>query len=208
MSICPLWERRAHRASTGEFMKKATYCVVISAAIIGAVLTSTAASAAVSANASADPAATIVTFVVGSGELTITAPGTANLTTGSGLPGTSISGGLGTTMVTDDRALLAASWTVSVSSTDFTTGGDDATSAQTIPAADVTYTGGSFTPSGTISVSATPLTLTLSNDATSDVYGTAGVGDNSATWNPTLDVAIPGTAVGGTYTGTVTQSVL
>jgi hypothetical protein len=189
-------------------MKKATYCAVVSAAVIGAVLTSTAASAAVSANASADPAATIVTFVVGSGELTITAPGTATLTTGSGLPGTSISGGLGTTMVTDDRALLAASWTVSVSSTDFTTGGEDATSAQTIPADDVTYTGGAFTPGGTISVSATPLTLTLSNDATSDVYGTAGVGDNSATWNPTLDVAIPGTAVGGTYTGTVTQSVL
>lgn len=37
--------------------------------------------------------------------------------------------------------------------------------------------------------------------------GTAGVGENTATWNPTIAVAIPAAAVGGDYTGTLTQSV-
>jgi hypothetical protein len=188
-------------------MKKPMFCVLSVAAVIGAVLTSTAASAAVTANASApgDPA-TIVTFVVGTGALTLTAPSAATLATGSGLPGTTISGALGTTVVTDDRALLAASWTVSVSSSSFTTGG--ASTAETIPVADVTYTAGSFTTTGTITVTATPATLTLSNTATADVFGTAGVGNNTATWNPALAVAIPSAAVTGSYTGTLTQSVL
>jgi hypothetical protein len=50
--------------------------------------------------------------------------------------------------------------------------------------------------------------LTLANAAAQDIFGTAGVGDNSATWNPTLSVAVPPAAVTGTYTGTLTQSVL
>lgn len=29
-----------------------------------------------------------------------------------------------------------------------------------------------------------------------------GAGSNSATWNPTLDVAVPAAAVSGTYAGT------
>jgi hypothetical protein len=33
------------------------------------------------------------------------------------------------------------------------------------------------------------------------------VGNNTTTWNPTLIVTIPSTAVAGTYTGTVTHSV-
>jgi len=37
--------------------------------------------------------------------------------------------------------------------------------------------------------------------------GTALVGANTATWNPTLVVNIPAAAVAGTYTGTVTHSV-
>jgi len=189
-------------------MKKSIFCVLSVAAVIGAVLTSTAASAAEPPNAPAgggDPDTT-VTVVVGTGELTMTAPGAVTLATGTGQPGTTISGLLGSTVVTDNRASLAASWTVSVSSSDFTTGG--ATAAETIPAADITYTAGSFFTTGTITVTATPATLTLSNTGAPDVFGTAGVGDNSATWNPTIDVAIPSAAVTGTYTATLTQSVL
>lgn len=184
-------------------MKKSIFCVLSAAGVIGAGLTSTAASAAVNAPAGGDPDTT-VTFTVGSGALTMTAPATANL--GTGQPGTTIYGLLGTTVVTDDRALLTASWTVSVSSTDFTTGGD--TTAETIPATDATYTASTLSHTGTITVTATPPTLALSNTATPDVYGTAGIGDNSATWNPTIAVAVPAAAVAGTYTGTLTQSVL
>ncbi|MFJ9847707.1 hypothetical protein ACIRYZ_46300 [Kitasatospora sp. NPDC101155] len=36
---------------------------------------------------------------------------------------------------------------------------------------------------------------------------TGGTGNNSATWNPTLVVAIPASAVNGTHTGTVTHSI-
>jgi hypothetical protein len=32
-------------------------------------------------------------------------------------------------------------------------------------------------------------------------------GDNSATWNPTIDVHIPGGVASGVYTGTITHSV-
>jgi hypothetical protein len=192
-------------------MKKSIFCVLSVAAVMGAVLTSTAASAAVTATARAsslppgDPATT-VTFAVGTGLLTMTAPGSATLGTGSGQPGTTISGLLGSTVVTDNRASLAASWTVSVSSSNFTTGG--ATPAETIPVADASYTAGSFFTTGTITVTATPAVLTLANAAAQDIFGTAGVGDNSATWNPTLSVAVPPAAVTGTYTGTLTQSVL
>ena len=38
--------------------------------------------------------------------------------------------------------------------------------------------------------------------------GTLGSGDNSATWDPAISVAVPATAVGGGYSGTLTQSVL
>jgi hypothetical protein len=188
-------------------MKKSIFCVLSAAAVIGAVLTSTAASAAMTATAPAggDPD-TSVTFTVGTGALTMTAPDAATLATGTGQPGTTISGLVGTTVVTDNRASLAATWTVTVSATDFTTG--TGTTPETIPATDATYTAGAFFTTGTITVTATPATLTLSNAAVPDIFGTAGVGDNSATWNPTIAVAIPLAAVTGLYTGTLTQSVL
>lgn len=182
-------------------MKKSLFCVLSVAAVLGAVLTSTAASAAVKANtpAGGDPDTT-VTFAVTSGLLTMTAPASANL--GSGAPGTTISGVLGAVVVTDDRALLSATWTAVASSTAFTTGA--ATANETIPAADVTYTPG--TPFVTGSATAVPATITLSATP-QPVVTLTGVGNNSATWSPTLAVAVPAAAVFGTYTATVTQSV-
>jgi hypothetical protein len=142
-----------------------------------------------------------MTFAVTSGALAMTAPAAANL--GSGAPGTTISGQLGTVTVTDSRALLSASWTATASSTDFLTG--VASPADTIPAGDVTYTPGSITTTGTIT--ATGSAITLSGGPQTIVAGTAGVGDNSASWNPTLAVAVPAAAVSGVYTATLTQSV-
>lgn len=148
----------------------------------------------------ADPATT-VTFTVDSGALSMSAPVSVDL--GSGAPGTTISGALGPVTVTDDRALLSASWTATAASTDWTTGG--ATSAETIPATDVGYDPGSITTTGTITATGTP--ITLSGTATPVVAGTDGVGDNTATWDPVISVAVPASAVGGTYTGTLIQSV-
>jgi hypothetical protein len=142
-----------------------------------------------------------VTFTITTGALTMTAPVSANL--GSGAPGTTITGAMGTMTVTDDRALLTASWTTTASSTDWTTGGG--TPAETIPATDVGYDPGSITTTGTITATGTP--ITLSGTAAPVVTGTAGVGNNTASWNANLAVAVPAAAVSGTYTGTVTQSV-
>ncbi|WP_198547496.1 hypothetical protein [Streptomyces jeddahensis] len=36
---------------------------------------------------------------------------------------------------------------------------------------------------------------------------TSGSGNNTASWNPTLEITIPNDAVGGLYSGTVTHSV-
>lgn len=180
------------------------------AAVIATALTPTAGWAAVTSttahmSAASGPAGgdpdTTMTFTVTSGLLTMTAPPTANL--GSGAPGTTITGALGTTVVTDNRALLSAHWTATASSTEFTTG--TATGSEIIPASDATYTPGPITTTGTIT--ATGFGITLSGTAQTVVSGTAGVGDNSASWDPTIAVAVPPNAVFGTYTATLTQSV-
>ncbi|MFF4207772.1 hypothetical protein ACFYZE_00070 [Streptomyces sp. NPDC001796] len=146
--------------------------------------------------AAADPG-TAVTFAITSGELTLSVPASADL--GSGRPGTQISGKIGTVAVTDDRALASASWTVTASETDFTTGG------ATLPAGSAAYDPGSITTTGTITATGTP--VTLSHTATPVVTGSNGVGDNTATWNPKVTVSLPAGAIGGVYNGTLTQSV-
>jgi hypothetical protein len=191
-------------------MRKALGFGLSAAAIIAIGLTPTAGWAAVTSapaqtSVSTTPAGgdpdTIVTFTVTTGGLSMTAPDAVDL--GSGAPGTTITGALGAVVVTDDRALLAASWTATASSTDFVTGGG--TGDETIPAADAFYDPGVITTTGTITTAGTG--ITLSGDPQVVVTGTAGVGDNTATWDPTIAVTVPGTAVGGAYAATLTQSV-
>jgi hypothetical protein len=190
-------------------MVKSAFSILAVAAIGGIVLTTVAASAATagpavlaysSSTSAGDPDTTVI-FTVSSGALSMTAPATVNL--GTNAPGTTIAGSVGAVTVTDDRALLSAAWTAVASSTAWTTGA--ATPAETIPAGDVGYDPGSITTTGTITVTGTP--ITLAGDPAPMVTGTAGVGDNSATWDPALSVALPASAVVGTYTGTLTQSV-
>ncbi len=191
-------------------MGNAAFGVVAVAAVMALGLAPAAASASTAgtrllasssdAAGGADPDTT-VTFAVTTGALSMSAPVSVDL--GSGAPGTTISGALGPVTVTDDRALLSASWTTTAASSDWTTG--SATPTETIPASDVGYDPGSITTTGTITATGTP--ITLSGTATPVVTGTDGVGDNTATWDPTISVAVPASAVGGTYTGTLTQSV-
>lgn len=163
---------------------------------------------AVAGVASAAPGDTTVTFSVSGGSLAISVPGSAGL--GSGLPGSSVSGQLGNVTATDTRALLTASWTASVISSSFTTGG--AATAETVPASAVSYWSGTASATSGLGIF-TPGQATAGQAQTLDssrtAYGLAGgTGNNSATWNPTLVVAIPAGAVNGTYTGTVTHSIL
>lgn len=151
---------------------------------------------------------TNITLTVQAGSLAISVPTAADL--GTADPGDAPSGPIGDVTVTDQRAALVASWTASVTSTDFTTGG--ATTAETIPNTAVRYWSGpatansgvgTFTP-GQVS-SAVAVVLSAQRTAFSL---TAGTGNNTATWNPTLVIDIPAAAVEGTYTGTVTHTVL
>jgi len=203
-------------------MVKSAFSIVAVAAIGGIALTPVAASAATAGSAvlayssspsSGDPDTT-VTFTVSVGALSLTAPTSADL--GSGAPGTVISGPLGgdvpgpSVVVTDDRALLAASWTATASATNWVTGTD--TPAEVIPVSDVGYAVGSITTTGTITATGTNLPAgaaagDLSGAAKTVVTGTAGVGNNTAEWDPTISVAVPAAAVGGVYTGILTQSV-
>jgi len=178
----------------------------------------------------APAAATPVTFeVTTTGTLSITSPagpvdlgtgavgttiGTAatSTTTGTGVSAVTVTtGNFGAVTVTDNRALDPASWTATVSSTDFV---NASTSADVIPAGDATYltetvgaTTGSSLGTSAVSVNGTTtLTLGTATAGQSVVTETGFDGDNSAQWTPEIQLAVPATAVLGTYDATITHS--
>jgi hypothetical protein len=185
-------------------MKKSIRTVALTLLTI---TTAAAASVFATPAANADAAGT-VTFTLTGGALSISAPASTSL--GTGAAGGTLSAALGTVTVTDARALLLASWTASVSTTSFTTG--SATAAETIAASKVSYASGIATAQTGASLVLLPgqLTTLLAAPMTSSVTAfslTAGIGSNSASWNPTIIVSVPAAAVAGSYTGTITHSV-
>ncbi|MFD9215792.1 hypothetical protein ACFVY9_22335 [Streptomyces sp. NPDC059544] len=150
---------------------------------------------------------TTVTFTVSTSNLTIEVPASDNL--GSAFPGQTITGQMGTVTVMDQRAAANATWTASVVSTQFDTGTDE--TAEIILPNLVTYWSGQATAtngSGTF-VPGQPTRgdrVSLNQPRTA-FSKTSGSGNNSASWNPTLEITIPQDAVGGLYHGTVTHSV-
>ncbi|GAB3149162.1 hypothetical protein GCM10027290_34890 [Micromonospora sonneratiae] len=150
---------------------------------------------------------TTVTFTVATSNLVIHVPASASL--GSGFPGSTISGQLGTVQVVDSRAFLNATWTASVTSTSFTTG--DRSPAETISNHEVDYWSGlptAVTGLGNVIPGQPTAADAQSLDVPRTAYSkTTGSGDNSVSWNPTLVIGIPAVAVGGLYSGTVTHSV-
>lgn len=164
-----------------------------------------ASSAALVAAAAPTQAATTddstVTFELAGGGLNVTAPASTDLGAAA-TTASVVSGNLGDVTVTDDRGLLVAAWTVTAVSTDFTTGAGSAD--ETVPATNVTYTPGLAT--GTAVTVPTP--GLLGGALPLPVVTGTGVGNNTATWDPTLSISLAGTSgVAGTYTGTITHSV-
>ncbi|MGW7466093.1 hypothetical protein ACWGJT_15660 [Streptomyces xantholiticus] len=142
-----------------------------------------------------------------SGMLSITVPAAVNL--GTAFPGSSISRQLGQVQVSDRRGRQNAVWTATVSASDFTTPGGGA--ARQISRSQVSYWSGQATTTmgtGTRvpgqATSAQAQSLSVPRTAFAK---TSGNGNNTTAWQPTLIFAVPATAVGGTYTGTVTHSV-
>jgi hypothetical protein len=196
-------------------MRKSRICVLGAAAVIGAALTTTGASAAMASPLLPNPNTT-VTFTVTNGALTIDAPtdvalagATVDTVTAPSLPGTTVSGTNGPTTVVDNRAALDASWTATVSSSDFTTGAG--TTPETIPAlGTTTYDPGTITDGTGDTAAAVDATGTVPfalDNGGVDVVTNSGSGDNTAVWDATIAVAIPATAVEGAYTGTLVTSV-
>jgi hypothetical protein len=149
------------------------------------------------------PSDTTTTFDLAGGDLTLTTSGIAALgNTNAG--DTTITGSLGAVEVDDARAGVDT-WSVSAASTAFT--GALATPSTSTS---VTYTGGAVdtsTSTGTITVAPGGAVL-LGTTPAPVVAPSAVSGSNTATWTPTLDVAMPAGAKADTYTGTVTTSIL
>jgi hypothetical protein len=150
------------------------------------------------APASADD--TTATFTLTGGELTLSVGATAALTDeASGVAANTISGALGTVTVTDGRG-GTDDWTMTAASTTFTGDGLSVSDG-------VAYTNGEVAATGistVAGVTAEPLTA----DPTAVATATAVSGNNTASWNPTIDVSMPAGALAGDYSGTVTHSLL
>ncbi|WP_066286544.1 hypothetical protein [Arthrobacter sp. B6] len=152
--------------------------------------------------ASADP--TTATIQVTGGALAISVPtdagslGTRANTVGGG----TISGALGQVQVNDARSAAAGSgWVASVISTAFTPA-----SGPAIAASAVSYSAGTIAKVGTATYTANdPASLVGVVPA---VTATGITGDNSATWNPAISVAVPGGTVAAVYSATITHSLL
>jgi hypothetical protein len=111
-----------------------------------------------------------------------------------------VSGALGPVQVLDARTGTVG-WVASVISTAFTPA-----TGPTIGAAHVGYTAGPITKVGTATFTANdPPDLTGVSPA---VTATGVTGDNSATWNPMINVTVPGGTATGVYSATITHSVL
>lgn len=147
--------------------------------------------------------ATTATVTIESGALSITVPvdaGSLGSRTNT-VQGGVISGPLGEVQVNDARSAAAGSgWVASAISTAFTPA-----SGPAIAASAVGYTAGTITKVGTATYTANdPSDLTA---AVPVVTATGITGDNSATWNPTINVTVPGGMAAGTYSAVITHSV-
>ncbi len=146
-------------------------------------------------------------ITIAAGLLSISVPAAATLS--SAAPGAVSSGPLGPVTVTDQRGSAGAGWTATATGTPFVTG--TGTPAETIPLTGVSYWSGpatatagtgTFTP-GQASAAAAVILTTVRTAFTASGASTV----NSASWNPTLSVSVPASAVGGAYTATITHSV-
>ena len=147
---------------------------------------------------------TTATLMITGGALIITVPTNAESlgTRANSVTGGTISGPLGEVQVNDARSAAAGSgWVASVISTAFTPPAGPA-----IPASAVGYTVGAIVQVGTATYTANdPANLTGVAPA---VTATGITGDNSATWNPIINVAVPGGMAANIYSATITHSVV
>jgi hypothetical protein len=150
-----------------------------------------------------DDTSTLKVTVVG-GELEISVKSeTRNFGTVKNTPGgTIVSGSLGEVTVRDNRnAPDGSSWVATAAATEL-----KPNKGRGIPAANIRYNAGTVSKQGTCTIQAGE-TATL-NRSRPVVTASQIRGKNVAKWTPTITVKIPAGVVAGTYTGTITHSVL
>jgi hypothetical protein len=150
------------------------------------------------------PGGTTATITILGGSLGITVPTDAgNLATAvNTVAGGVVTGSLGPVQVNDARSAAAGSgWVASVIATAFTPPAGPA-----IPASAVSYNAGTITKVGTATY--TPNNPGDLTGVAPAVTATGITGDNSATWSPTISVAVPGGMAAAVYSATITHSVV
>lgn len=152
----------------------------------------------------------VATAAPAAAAVAISAPASANF--GSAPVGsTTVTGQLGTVTATaTGTLLLLPKFTASVSTTVFTTGAGG--TGETIGKESIFYWSGPATASTGLSGSGTPGQPTANDAVDLTVTRTAFKGSGalasmSVSWNPTIVVNIPPSAVAGTYTAIITHSV-
>jgi hypothetical protein len=145
----------------------------------------------------ADSGTTTATFILTGGTLSISLPATANFgSSPATVDAQVISGSLGQVQVNDARNPAAGSgWVTTVISAAF--GG--------IAASAVSYTAGPITKLGTATYTANDPTNLVGVVAAITASGITG--SNSATWTPTIHIAVPAGTIAGTYSALITHSV-
>jgi hypothetical protein len=171
---------------------------LVASAVTGLALTALASGPAMAAGD------TTTTFTLTGAGLGVSVPATAQLSASTNIGITQLSSQLGAVQVSDNRGSLATSWTATVSSSDFTTGG--AGPNELIPKANVSYSSGAATATAGVGVDVPGVPGALGSSRTAFAH-TGVIGSQSTTWNPTITVTVPAAVVAGTYTGTITHSV-
>jgi hypothetical protein len=195
VSATPIYARNSAANRTMQWVAASTLIAAVAGLLV----------AAGSAPAGASPpGSTTATITITGGALSISVPvGAGNLgSQPDAVGGETITGPLGQVQVLDARNAAAGSgWVASVISTAFTP-----TSGPAIAASAVSYATGAITQVGTATyVANNPPNLTGVAPA---VTASGITGDNSATWNPTITVTVPGGMAAGVYSATITHSVL
>lgn len=141
--------------------------------------------------------------------LSVTAPTSMSFTAVSTTAnGTTISAQLGAVTAADAGVLglLLGSFTASVSTTTFTTGGGS--SWETIPKTSISYWSGTATSSaGSCTPGQANADAAVVLSATRTAFSCGGLLNVSATWNPAVLVTLPTPLIAGTWTATITHSV-
>jgi hypothetical protein len=154
-------------------------------------------------------ASSTITVTLAAGTLSISEPVSASLGSATAtINGTSVSGHLGTTTVTDSRASIGG-WTVSISASNLSDGAGHTVNANKMKAYIAVGDGPTLSSGGAVPTtlySTSSGALTLSTTGQSFVTATTTL-SNVVTFNPTILVTLDNTVIAGTYTGTITQTV-